>query len=73
MPTVSNRIDHILEEHYQSTVNALENHILLVVESNLALFALLLITFTAIFGLLALIAYITHLCAQLRDGRNEPR
>ena len=72
MPGVSNRIDHILREHHMSKLDAVGNHILLIVETNLAILALILIGFTALIGIFALVAYLTNLCTQVRNvGRSR--
>ena len=77
MPVATNRVDHILQAHYDSKIKELDSHILFIVGSNIAIFALLLIVFTALFCLLALIPYITNLCARFRhdgaqSGRDNP-
>ena len=77
MPVATNHVDHILQAHYDSKIKELDSHILFIVGSNIAIFALLLIVFTALFCLLALIPYITNLCARFRhdgaqSGRDNP-
>ena len=69
MPSVSNRIDHLLREHHQGKIDAIGDHILLIVETNIAVLALVLIAFTALLGVLALVAYLTNLCTHIRNVR----